>query len=66
MNHNHIIKHHLQKFGCINQLQAMQEYGCLRLSARIYDLRQKGLDILTIREKGSKNYANYYYMGELL
>ena len=31
----------------ITPLQALQKFGCLRLSGRIYDLRDQGYDILT-------------------
>lgn len=31
----------------ITPLQALTKFGCLRLSGRIYDLRDQGYDILT-------------------
>jgi hypothetical protein len=33
------ILYHLQRFGSIDPIQAIQEYGVLRLAARINDLR---------------------------
>ena len=45
---NEMILKYLQthKTG-ITPLQALQKFGCLRLSGRIYDLRDQGYDILT-------------------
>ena len=35
-------------------------YGCLRLGARIYDLRQDGLPVKTeIKRNGRKRFAEY-------
>lgn len=34
------ILRHLQRFGSIDPIQAIQEYGVLRLAARINDLRE--------------------------
>ena len=45
---NEMILKYLQthKTG-ITPLQALQKFGCLRLSGRIYDLRDQGYNILT-------------------
>lgn len=42
---------HLQRFGFIEPLTALREYGCYRLGARIADLRADGYDITTERVK---------------
>lgn len=42
---------HLQRFGCIEPLTALREYGCYRLGARIADLRADGYNITTERIK---------------
>ncbi len=42
---------HLQRFGFIEPLTALREYGCYRLGARIADLRADGYDITTERMK---------------
>ena len=31
----------------ITQMKALEKFGCLRLSGRIYDLRDQGYDIVT-------------------
>ena len=36
---------HLQAYGSITPLEAMQEYGIMRLGARIYDLKKMGYSI---------------------
>lgn len=51
---------HLKKFGSITPLDALQLFGCFRLSARIYDLREQGYNIVTDRVKGkNKQFASY-------
>lgn len=46
------ILNHLRRFGFINPLVALREYGCLRLSARIADLREEGYNISMERTRG--------------
>lgn len=36
---------HMQKHKTIDPITAMKKYGCMRLAARIFDLRAKGHDI---------------------
>jgi hypothetical protein len=39
---------------------ALNDFGCFRLAARVNDLRAQGHDILTIREsQGEKCFARY-------
>ena len=46
-----LILNHLQTHRGITQKEAVELYGCYRLSARIYDLRDMGYKILTnVRE----------------
>lgn len=40
---------HLQRFGSIEPLTALREYGAYRLGAVIFDLRKEGYDIITER-----------------
>ena len=56
---------HLQSGKTINPLQALDLYGCLRLGARIYDLKQSGFDIDSrlVHENGVQ-YAEYSMRGE--
>ena len=45
---------YMQDFGTITPVQAMQDLGCMRLGARIWDLRAAGHNI-TRRMVSSKN-----------
>lgn len=36
---------HLETVGPITPLQALELFGCFRLAARIYDLKEKGYDV---------------------
>lgn len=55
------ILRHLQSGKTINPLQALDQYDCLRLGARIYDLKKRGhsIDSRMIRAKNGKKYAEY-------
>ena len=40
---------HLRSGRSLNPLQALEHFGCFRLSARIYDLKKSGIEIETHR-----------------
>lgn len=46
---------HLQEHGSITPLEALKEYDCMRLGARIYDLKRAGHRITTERETAINN-----------
>lgn len=51
---------HLVNIGPITPLEALSLYGCFRLGARIWDLRDMGYDIQTEwEESNGKRYARY-------
>ena len=57
---------YMKEFGSITPLEAMQDIGCMRLAARIADLKDQGYPIGR-RTKTSKNryvknvsFAEYY------
>ena len=54
------ILNHLKKHKFITSWEAIQEYRITRLSARIYELREKGFNIITknVTENG-KTFAEY-------
>lgn len=60
---------HLQEGGSITTMEAFQLYGCTRLSARIFDLRDRGYLIRVEKCKGKtkygepSHYARYIYEG---
>lgn len=45
------ILEYIKQHGSITPLEAVQHIGCLRLSGRIFDLRQEGYRIRTDIEK---------------
>lgn len=42
---NYMILEHLKNKGPITPMEALIQYKCMRLGARIYDLKQLGFDI---------------------
>ena len=60
---------HLQRYGNITSMQAIELYGATRLAAIIFNLRKKGHDIETLSEKmvdrygEPDNYGRYIYKG---
>ncbi len=45
----------------ITSLQALEKWGCMRLSARILDLRRAGMDIRTTPiTRNGKTFAQYH------
>lgn len=61
---NNKILTHLQLFGYITPMIALDLYGCFRLSARILNLRKAGYLIETeIVHKNGKQFAKYIYKG---
>lgn len=55
---DHVIEY-LGAFASITQLESLRAFGCMRLGARIADLRADGYDIRTEISKGKKQYAIY-------
>ena len=54
----------LLKNGPVTPLDALREVDCLRLAARVWDLRSKGHSIVTdMITKGDKTYAQYRLNG---
>lgn len=54
---------HLQQHGDITPIDALKEFGCFRLSARIFELREEGYQIDTFYETvGKKTFARYVLM----
>lgn len=59
-SHSSKILKHLMKGKSINPIQALNLFGCFRLSARIFDLIEDGFDIVpkTVT-KGGKHFSEY-------
>lgn len=50
--HCDLILQHMKIYGSINPKEAENQYGCMRLAARIKDLRNRGVKIETEIAKG--------------
>ena len=56
---------YMERHGSITPLEAMNELGVMRLGARIYDLKESGIKIITETVKGKNRdgeptrYARY-------
>lgn len=62
MTQNQKILQHMRLHGSITPLEALRDYGCMRLAARIADLRKDGVLITAELEKGvNKNGEKIVY-----
>lgn len=67
-NQEDMIYEHLKAYGSITSWEAIKEYGCTRLSAKIYNLRKQGYKIISETETATNrfgkkvNYAKYILM----
>ena len=60
---------HLQDYGSISSLEAIREYGIMRLASRISELKKRGTKIGVKMEKGVNRYGEethlaVYYLKE--
>ena len=69
MSQIHQILNHMKTIGPITPLEAFTKYRCMRLGARIYDLKKLGYDIsdkpVTYRDATGeeKRYKRYWLKG---
>jgi hypothetical protein len=54
------IKAALLKGEVITPIDALNRFGCMRLGARIWDLRNEGLPVEMVLADGKKKYAKYF------
>lgn len=56
-----VIARHLEQHGSITSMEAFEQYKITRLSGRIFDLRARGMDIVTdmVYGRGGTRYAVY-------
>jgi hypothetical protein len=48
---------HLLDYGSISSLEAITEYGILRLASRINDLKRNGVNIISETKTGKNRYG---------
>ena len=51
------ILRHLQDYGSITQMDAIRDYGIMRLASRVNDLRRDGVPIVTEVVTGKNRYG---------
>ena len=57
MSQNEMILDYLQKEGSITQAEAINRFGCYRLGARVWELKQRGHKIIKYTEKGRNRFG---------
>lgn len=63
------VREHLLRHGSITPMQALEEFGCYRLGARIFELRHNyGMNIKTeqMRSADGEHYAKYVLIQDTL
>ena len=57
MSQNAMILDYLERNGSITQAEAINQFGCYRMGARIFDLRAVGFDIVRRMEEGTNRFG---------
>lgn len=69
MTQSERIVRHLRDYGSITSVEAMKEYGVMRLASRVSDLKKAGFPIRSEMVKGrnrygeATSYARYFWDG---
>lgn len=59
---NEMIIQYIKDYGSITPLEALQEFGCMRLASRIRELKEKGYEINSCIIKSKNRYGkNMHY-----
>ena len=51
------ILNYIEENGSITQMDALREFGCMRLASRICDLRKAGFNIVSQSEQAKNRYG---------
>ena len=64
--HTEQVLDYLREHGSVTPIEALHEFGCFRLGARIYDLRKAGHRIVTEMEEGDRPHTRFarYHLAE--
>lgn len=57
MTQNERIMRHLTDYGSITSMEAMSEYGIMRLASRVSDLKRLGVPIISETVTGRNRYG---------
>lgn len=61
MSQSKQVKHYLESGGKLTPIEALDKFGCFRLAAIVYNLKEEGLEVKTkMIKNGQKTYAEYY------
>lgn len=55
------ILQHLEDFGTITSIEAITEYGILRLASRINDLKRRGYNITSERGSSTNRFGKVHF-----
>ena len=69
INKTQLVLDHLEKYGTITSLEAIELYSATRLSSIIYNLRKRGHDIVTEKipftdKYGTKSICGKYILND--
>lgn len=56
MTQNERVLQYIKDYGSITQLDALREFGCMRLASRISDLKRQGYNITSSMESGKNRF----------
>jgi hypothetical protein len=61
ISQNELIRAHLEQGNAITPIEALSRFGCLRLGARIHNLKASGMTIYSriVRGENGKHFAEY-------
>ncbi len=55
---------HLAQFKTITPIEAMRDYGCMRLGARCYDLKEEGWPVTSTIKRGTNRFGEPTHWAE--
>ena len=58
MTQNEKILEFMREKGSITPVEAMAEFGCMRLAARISDIRASGVNVTSTMERSKNRYGD--------
>lgn len=58
MNQREMILRFMTEYGSITPVDAMREFGCMRLASRISEIRKDGYDVRKVLEKNVNRFGD--------
>lgn len=58
MNQREMILKWMTEYGSITPVDAMREFGCMRLASRISEIRKDGYDVRKVLEKNVNRFGD--------